>query len=149
MTTIAYRAGVMASDSRAYSGYKSSIGEKVKIERLKDGTLLGVSSTLPGAAENIRQWYKDGCPKDTYYALPEKFTLLAVKSNGEAYYADDNLMLSGPLKAEYFAIGSGGDFALGALAFGSTAIEAIQIACKLDVWSEEPFYCLTHKRKRD
>lgn len=48
MTTIAYRNGVMAADTRAYSGGKLPIGTKTKIERLEDGTLLGVSSITPG-----------------------------------------------------------------------------------------------------
>lgn len=147
MTTIAYRNGTMACDSRGYTGGKSPIGSKCKIERLEDGTLLGASSTVPGGGEQIRKWYKDGCPKDVDYNLPDKFTMLAVKASGEAFYADDNLMLSGPLTADYFAIGSGLDFALGAMAAGQSAIMAVNIACELDVWSEGPVFSLTHFEK--
>lgn len=144
MTTIVYRNGVMACDSRAYSGGSMPIGSKSKIERLDDGTLLGVSSTIPGGAEAIRQWYKDGMPKDCNYNLPDRFSLLVAKLNGSIFMANDNLMISGPLMGEYFAIGSGSEYALGAMAAGLGPEQAVKIACELDVWSSEPIFALTH-----
>lgn len=144
MTVIVYRNGVMACDSRAYSGGPSPIGDKCKIERLEDGTLLGVSSNKPGGAELVRRWYKEECPDEFKYKLPETFTLLAVKPDGTAYYADDYPMLSGPLTADYFAIGSGEKYALGALALGVSAPEAVAIGCKLDVWSAWPIHVINH-----
>ena len=143
MTTIAYRNGVMAADSRAYSGGKLPIGSKVKIEKLEDGTLLGVSSITPGGGEAVRQWYKEGCNKDNPFIVPEKFSLLVVKPNGEVWFASDNLLLTGPLQAEYFAVGSGEDFALGAMAAGAGPEAAVEIACQLDVWSDGPVIALT------
>lgn len=128
----------MASDTRAYSGGPSPIGGKCKIERLEDGTLLGVSSNKPGGGERVRLWFKEGAPADFKYELPDTFELLAVKPDGQAYYARDYAMLSGPLTADYFAIGSGEKYALGALAYGAKASEAVAVACTLDVWSEGP-----------
>ena len=51
MTIIAYRDGIMAADSRAYTGDPDPIGVKQKI-RWHDGELLGASSRavgIPGA----------------------------------------------------------------------------------------------------
>lgn len=147
MTTIAYRNGVMACDSRAYAGNSNPIGSKCKIERLEDGTLIGASSRDVGGGEAIRRWYKDGMPKETDYALPEDFTLLIAKPNGEVYIAADKLMLSGPLEGEYWAIGSGADYANAAMAMFAGPERAIELACQLDVWSSEPIFALTHAGK--
>lgn len=144
MTTIAYRAGVMAADSRGYSGNRTPVGSKAKIERLEDGTLIGASCTIAGGAEAIRKWYCDGMPKEPAYALPEAFTLLIVKPNGEALYGNDAHMLAGPLTADFYAIGSGCDYALGAMEMGADAKTAVEVACKLDVWSDCPIYCVSH-----
>lgn len=147
MTTIVYRNGVMACDSRAYGGDKVPIGAKCKIERLEDGTLIGASSTEVGGPEAIRRWYKDGCPDKPDYPLPEKFTLLVAKLNGEIFTAASSYMLSGPLMGEYFAIGSGEEYALGAMAHGAGPETAVKLACELDVWSAEPIFSLTHFAK--
>jgi hypothetical protein len=145
MTTIVYRNGVMVSDSRAYSGGALPIGAKSKIQRLNDGTLVGVSTITPGGSEAIMRWVVDGCPDNPDYKLPEKFSMIMAKLNGSVYLANDALMLSGPLMGEMFAIGTGSEYALGAMKYGASPIAAVEIACQLDVWSSEPIYCLTHE----
>jgi ATP-dependent protease HslVU (ClpYQ) peptidase subunit len=146
MTTIAYRDGVMAADSRAYGGDKVPIGEKVKIKRLADGTLIGASTTMVGGAGWALAWYEAGCPVKAGDSalLPEKFDLLVVKPNGEGYVACNEAALTGPLQAPYFAIGSGDEFALGAMAHGANAIQAAIIGARLDPWSGLPIYAASH-----
>lgn len=144
MTTIAYKKGLMVADSRAYSGGRDPIGEKCKIECLADGTLLGVTCTIPGGGEAIRRWYKDGCPKECDYHLPEQFTLLAVRPDGSADFANDAKMISGPIFAKQYAIGSGADYALGAMVHHADARQALAVAIELDVWSDFPIYILGH-----
>lgn len=143
MTVIAYREGIMAADSRAWSGGHSPIGSKTKIRRLADGTLIGCSSSIPGAAEYVMAWYEDGMNEDD--KLPQSFTFLAVKPDGTAMVADDGPYMSGPLTADYFAIGSGRQFALGALAMNATAEEAVQVGIELDTCSAGPIQTLKHK----
>lgn len=136
MTTIAYRSGVMAADTRAYSGDKVPIGWKRKIHCLADGTLLGVSTTSVGGDALVRRWVEAGCAEPTNDSLkPESFSALMVRPNGEVFYACNNLEWSGPLTAEFLAIGSGDQFALGAMAAGASAVKAIAIAIELDPWS--------------
>lgn len=146
MTTITYRDGVMAADSRAYGGDKVPIGSKVKIKRMEDGTLVGATSTIVGGSAWAIQWWEDGCPQKPgeHVNLPSAFTLLAVKPNGEAYMANDHGALTGPLDAPFLAIGSGEQYALGAMAHGANAIDAVRASCRLDVWSELPVYAATH-----
>jgi hypothetical protein len=42
------------------------------------------------------------------------------------------------IQAEYYAWGSGQQFALGAMAAGANADEAVEAACRHDPWSSEP-----------
>lgn len=146
MTTIVYRNGIMAADGRAYGGDKVPIGTKCKITRLEDGTLVAVSSTIVGAMGLIVDWYKNGAKEKGDDILPDKFTMLAVKPNGEGFMANNIAALTGPLRADYWAIGSGEEYALGALAYseGCNAIAAVKAACELDVWSDLPIYFATH-----
>lgn len=147
MTTVAYRDGVMASDSRAYSGDRLPIGSKQKIRRLTDGSLLGISSSIPGFAEALWKWIEAGrVYEDAPKATKElKFDILLVTPSGEVYYANDDFHFSGPLSAEYFAIGSGSFYAMGAMHVGATAQAAAECACALDVWSSHPVYTLALK----
>lgn len=135
----------MVGDSRAYSGDKHPIGSKVKIRRMPDGTLLGCSTTIPGGGEAVLDWWEKGKPAEA--TLPEHFTFLAVQRNGEAFYMTGPDFISGPLTAEFYSIGSGEQYAHGALAMGATAIEAVRIACKFDHFSDFPLYEITHRAK--
>lgn len=136
MTTIVYRNGVLAGDRRAYSGEKTPIGSKRKVHRLEDGTLFGCSSSNVGADALIKRWIAKGCPPpEGGEPIPDHFQVLIVRPNGEVFYAKNNLDLSGPLEAPFFAIGSGEAFALGALEMGASAVQAVEIACRLDPWT--------------
>lgn len=133
----------MAADTRAYSGYKTPIGEKQKIQRLPDGTLIGVSTTIPGAGEALIEWYVKGCVHPPVID-EKKFTILVVKPDGSAFYANDEFTFSGPLKADYFAIGSGADYAVGAFEAGADVFTAMRIALKLDPWTGGRLTFLEH-----
>lgn len=144
MTTIAYRDGMMAADSRAYAGRNAPLGIKTKIRRLDDGTLVGCSSSEPGQAEAVMDWYAQGCASRPAFKEP-KFTLLVVKPDGSAFYAESEFYLSGPFRAPFYAIGSGEAFAQGAMHFGATAHQAVEIASRCDVWSDVPVVVLQHE----
>ena len=145
MTAIVYRDGIMAADSRAYSGDKHPIGSKLKIRRLSDGTLLGCSTTTPGGGEAVLDWYEGGKKKDAI--VPESFTLLIAKPNGEVFYSTDCDFISGPLEADYFVIGSGEQYAHGACLMDATAVEAVRAACIADTFTDFPIYAGSYKRK--
>jgi ATP-dependent protease HslVU (ClpYQ) peptidase subunit len=139
MTTIVYRDGVLAADSRAYRGDKSPLGTKVKIHRLPDGSMFGSSSNCVGADTLLRRWVEEGCPPQKSGDIkPDSFEMILIRPNGEVFFAHDNFDLSGPLEAPFFAIGSGEQYALGALEMGADAVKAVEVACKLDVWSGGP-----------
>lgn len=138
MTTIAYRDGVLAADSKAYGGrYCASPGEKVKLHRITDGRcagwIVGISTNNVGGDAMILDWINRGAPLPTTSdTKPDQFIVLAVDPGGSLHLANDNYAFSGPIKADRYAVGSGADFALGAMAMGATAEQAIEVASSLD-----------------
>lgn len=147
MTTIAFRAGMLAADSRAWSGDKTPIGSKQKIRELADGSLIGISTNIPGYAEALWKWVEAGrvfadAPKSN---RETNFEILLVDPEGQVFYANDEFHFTGPLTDEFFAIGSGGHYALGAMRHGASALEAVECGCALDVWSSHPVYTLELK----
>lgn len=147
MTTIVYRDGIMAADSRAYGGRQSRFltGVKKKVHRCPDGTLVGGSSSLPGAVDTVLEWFWNGGKIESFPGpVPESFSLLVVKPDGSAYFYDDSLHISGPIKADFYTIGSGMDVALGALSMGATASQAVDIACIHDPYSAGPIFTVEH-----
>lgn len=136
MTTIVYRDGVLASDSRAYSGDSGPIGFKKKIHRLSNGALLGISSSKVGLPEAIVRWFEsegEDHPGDKFEEL--HFQALLITPDGEVYYYHDSLAPSGPLHGQFHAIGTGDQYALGAMTCGATADAAVMVAMQHDVWT--------------
>lgn len=147
MSVITYRDGIMAADSRAYSGGHRPIGRKQKIRRLDDGSLVGVGTAAVGLSEWLHEWVQDGCNETL--SLPTghsaaEFTVLKVTPDGRAFLASDALAMAGPIEAPYFAVGSGASYALGAMAYGASATEAAAIAAEMDPLCGAPISYTTH-----
>lgn len=141
MTTITYRNGVMAADTRAYSGDRLPIGQKKKIHRLSDGSLFGASSYKPGHTEKLRRFVEEHGVESSIDGEIEAQAIV-VKPDGSIYYFNDQDTFSGPLEAEYIAVGSGAQFATGAFALGVDAIQALEVGIALDPWSALPITVL-------
>lgn len=140
MTTIVFRDNVLAADTRAYSGDRSPIGQKQKIHQVthSDGSTstFGVSTAHPGFSEEIRDWFLNDKHKDFEPHLNGRsFQALEILDTGEVFFYSDNFVPSGPLHGEWFAIGSGMDFAIGALAMGANAQQAVAVALENDVFT--------------
>lgn len=141
MTTIVYRDGILAGDTRAYSGDRSPIGQKQKIFQVvnSDGsfTTFGVSSPIVGLPERVRKWFENEKHFDFEPPIQsdESFQALEINGKGEVFYYNGSFTPSGPLMADYFAIGSGMDFAIGALEMGATAQQAVVAASKGDMFT--------------
>lgn len=139
MSVVVYCRGVLAADSRAYGGkYACSPGAKRKAHRLSDGTRVGIVSAVVGMPERFVAWLEaGGDPKEWGEGSPDLRALI-VRPNGDLFLADDSLHFSGPIDCEFYAIGSGGDYAIGALAMGATVERAIEIAAQFDPNSGTP-----------
>jgi ATP-dependent HslUV protease subunit HslV len=127
----------MTADSRGYSGGKTHLGQKSKLYPVIAGGCVGVSSTQPGFGERFAAWMNDGAQEDKFPKAPEgvSLTALFVNGRGEVFVFENSPFPTGPLKGDYFAIGTGAEYAFGAMAMGADAAQAIAVAKIFDVWS--------------
>jgi 20S proteasome alpha/beta subunit len=126
MTVIAYRDGALASDSLCTCADVRA-SSTVKIARCPDGSLCGASGYSGDAAAFIR-WCVAGRPED---AKPKLTSLcaLVISPSGEILMFEESLNWA-VLDAPYYATGSGHALAIGAMAHGASAVEAVAIAIK-------------------
>lgn len=147
MTTIAYRDGTMAADTRAYAGYNAPLGSKSKLRLSEDGSLMGCSSSAPGQSDAVLAWALAGADPRSAPAFDKpNFALLIVRPDGSALYGYDSFHLSGPVSAPFYAVGSGMGYAIGAMSMGASAERAVEVACQHDVWTGAPVQAITHER---
>lgn len=134
MTTIAYRDGVLAADSRmTLNGVVD--GSQVKIVRR--GNVMAAATGTAAMCQQFRDWFIGGMVGDPPAGEHEKnsdWSYWGMIFHGETILC---WQASGWVRivAPYFASGSGGDFATGALAHGATAEEAVRAAIAHDASS--------------
>lgn len=133
MSVVVYKNGVMAADTRAYGGDAHPVGSKHKIHRLEDGSLLGITSNVPGQSESLRAWINNGCDSEDMVIANPSFSAIWVKTDGSVWLFWDSFSPAGPLTGEFFTIGSGRKYAMGALELGVEVEEAVAVAIKLDL----------------
>jgi len=131
MTTIAYKDGVLAAD-RAISG-SGHVGTTRKVwKRKSDGALVGGCGEV-ATLQRWAEWFLAG-ERGTAPNLgtddDSASQMLVVRPNGKV--EDHGRYGKAMYEAPYHAIGSGSDYALGAMAFGATARQAVAAAMKHD-----------------
>lgn len=136
MTTIAYKAKIMASDSQLTSDDKYWSG-CIKIKKSK-GWLLGAAGGWD-LTEAFMKRFDPLCVKAGSISLPSindrDFEALMVSPVGVIYYTEAGGVI-GPLKTKGFiAIGSGAFISMTAMDMGANAIEAINMAKKYDCFT--------------
>lgn len=129
MTTIAWDGKTLAADRRVSYGSISD-AKTTKIVKTKHGLCGTAGNTSLGSA--FKRWFAQG----------EKGDPPPLEKNGEA--ATAFIIRSSGVRLHYdmygwhevdpgrFAIGSGWELATGAMESGKSAVEAVQIAAKLD-----------------
>jgi ATP-dependent protease HslVU (ClpYQ) peptidase subunit len=130
MTVIAYDGTSIATDRQSTSGGLKTL--ITKSMRLKDGTVLAVAGpTATGLLlmdlykkkQLIRKWPETQDKND--------FAILVVARKGKVvFYEYQSTAI--PVQTPIFAWGAGREIAIGAMAFGATAEQAVQIASKWD-----------------
>jgi len=126
MSVVAYADGVLAADCQG-----TSQGHKYRSEKLVRLPHAVVATVGDGSAgRSMVEWFQQGEHPETYPAFQmdrEQSCYLIVAKPGELYFY-------GPTPAKMhrdpkgrWAWGSGRDFALGALAHGASAAEAVAI----------------------
>lgn len=140
MTTIAIKDGVIAADSGVFQGgtwvgsvkklIPVSVGDKTVAVIGWTGDLAG-QSIIHDALSAGEDWRKgfdfDGIEGEA----------IILTSDGAVIFAEKKRRTT-KIEAVCFAVGSGMDFALGAMSAGATAEEAVEIAAELDSGSRGP-----------
>ena len=159
MTTIAYRSGIMVSDS-CYSHGGTVDTLLSKIYRLKSGALLGQSGENDAREfidllNNVKS--ERGLPtRKVLIEIRADFLGLLVLRTGSIYKINTSIVSVGnwaksddndiadigvwKISRTFAAIGAGSDFAMGAMAHGATAEQAVAIACRFDTASRPPLH---------
>ena len=138
MTTIAYRNGVKASDSGCYGEQQISFSIQ-KVFRLANGALYGSAGGLDDSEVRALLGQHD-MSRELLKATGRVVTAILVMPDRRIYLVDvdaDGVEIVEAL-AEYVAVGNGADCALGAMAVGATAEEAIGAAADHNIWTRLP-----------
>lgn len=135
MTTIVYSQGILATDSACSAG-GTMIGTLRKMARNAQGYLVATAgATLSCAA--VMRWVEHGMDEPGPSIDDDEFSALLIRPDGTVcLLGGDGIQV--PIDAPYHVLGSGRDIALGALAMGASAENAVQIACRFDTASREP-----------
>lgn len=144
MTTIAYKDGIIASDSRATweDGFTESCQ---KLFRMRSGPHKSEIVATSGAASPgmvFVDWYEN--PKRQRPKIQfedESFICLVLNWDG-LFAVDDHCRLQ-RISEPFYATASGGNFAMGAMAHGASAEEAVAIACRFSAFSAPPIQTMT------
>jgi ATP-dependent protease HslVU (ClpYQ) peptidase subunit len=146
VTTVATDGVTLAADGRTTAGNEIVSDTMNKLHRLPDGSVVaeaGACTTALLAIEELSySIQEERHPKN----LKGDFTLLRLYADGrcEVYWNE----LVGIVVPTPYAIGSGGEFARGAMAMGASATEAVRVATKLDSKSGGRARSLTPKESK-
>lgn len=147
MTTIAWDGKTLAADSQAtLSDLVCSLHEQ-KIYTPGDGVTWTVADTPVvaigcagdcGAEFELQDKLAEGLAYATEFPPASNFCVIAVIGRGRVYVIGKNkedARASISLQCEPYAIGSGGVVALTAMKCGKSAVEAVDVAIDLDIYS--------------
>lgn len=140
MTTIAYKDGVLAADSRISDedGHVWT-DAAVKIWRLPDGSLLGASGDDEISVMVYAQMKEAAVNKrNAVMSMPEDadFNGILIKANGDLFVSEGSVWTR--WYEDFVAIGSGKRCAMTALRLGHTAEEAVAAGVAGDCFSGGP-----------
>lgn len=130
MTTIAFKDGLLATDSRLTAG-NEILGTIKKIQIVGDDVIAG--SGANAAIETFIKFYQD-LPYDKEILKDKNNTceILVFKKATKQVIGYDEDFIPYEYEAPFYAIGSGRGFAIGAMAAGALPTEAVVIASEYD-----------------
>lgn len=127
MTTIAWDGQFLAGDRRGNSAGMAY--EVTKVRRTQDGRLLGFCGDI-GVGMLMLDWLEKGGTRPEQQDSDRWVTVLEIDPDGTCWcHGRDSRWR---IEQGFFAIGSGRDFALAALALGKNAAEAVELAARFD-----------------
>ena len=139
MTTIACDGKSMAADGQAQAGGAICCRSMVKVFALSDGSLYGACGDS-GDGERHMKWVDEGCEGAPPEKLDTDFGFLCLRPTGRLFEGGSSALLT-EIEAP-FAVGSGGEIALGAMDAGATAEQAVAIAASRNPHTGGKVTCL-------
>jgi|TARA_R100001530_G_C4196269_1_gene123520 ATP-dependent protease HslVU (ClpYQ) peptidase subunit len=138
MTTIAYRDGIIASDSQETYG-DGRIGYCKKLYRLKDVILATSGDSYTGLI--FVDWYERGArledaPDLSHVQSDEDFECLVIEDL-DNIYTINRFFQKYPIEMPdgFCAIGWGSPYAIASMEMGADARKAVQVASKYDCYT--------------
>lgn len=129
MTVIAYRAGTMAADTMSVHNDHIKLLNSPKVMKRR-GHLLAVAGEMCPANPPLLKWFFGASGEGKRPNYPGmKFDLLVVTPDGQIQIWDQRGEVD-ILDVPFFAIGSGKEYAMGAMEMGATAQQAVAVAIK-------------------
>lgn len=129
MTTIAYRDGMLAADSLATSnGLRDDYCAKV----WRVGPLMGAACGSRALCLKFQDWVRAGMVGSSPFEGKDDGNGLLVTPDHVICFANSGAW---PVYADFYALGSGYQLAMGAMEVGASAEEAVLAAIKWDVSS--------------
>jgi len=139
MTTIAYRNNMLVADTASWDANGVYFGKSSKLFKLNDGRLLGTAGSYSMAVRVVAWLNGEGerpvCREDR---RTDRFQGLVITQDARVFHIDESLEEAEIMDCPFVAIGSGRELALGAMAMGGTAVQAVAIACEFDNCSRAP-----------
>lgn len=129
MSVIAFDGKMVAADRRAVCQGVSTTA--AKLFREPDGTILGYVGSLDEGLLRV-EWYRDGADPEEFPEPLEDddFTYLFVVKDGK-FFRYERVPVPIENEDDFCAFGSGGPVAMGAMASGASALQAVEAACRL------------------
>lgn len=130
MTTICYRGGILAGDTRCTTEDDGILpGHVRKVHKLRSGSLIGFAGTLAMIQKVVAEVKKN--PHGDIIIKPgEEIEGLLIYADGEVAQLDSAGWTK--VRADYYSIGSGAIAARVAMRLGKSAAEAVKIAMEFD-----------------
>lgn len=136
MTTIVYRDNIMCADTAVFRGNTYS-GVANKIVRLDDGRLVGAAGNA-GVISRFVEHLRNPANNPPPEKAEDEFCAMVVSLDGSIQHWNDRFEPNMAASIGYYAIGSGEEVARGAMEMGASAIEAVNVACRLDAFTRQP-----------
>lgn len=155
MTTIALKDGILAADTQL------TLGDSTKILSDDKITILNKHTILAAAGDSIaillaQRYFAQPNWEELFDKRPAE--LLEKDKDGEYEFTLDSILLfkgvpflvdrfliPEPLRHPFIAVGSGWQFAMGAMHTGMSAVDAVEFASKFDIYTNNKVRALNVK----
>lgn len=140
MTTIAFKDGILAADSRSTSNYYDRVHRCQKLFRktTKDGAEVIIATAGENAPGLVFvEWYGSG-KKPPLKLLDGDADFCCLVLTKKGLFEFDKWCHGEEVMDPFYAVGCGATAALGAMHAGATAEQAVEIACRIDPFTGPP-----------